>query len=120
NQPHLFSALDAYLQIFAASNAVSGNPTGELAKQTKKYVDDLLQSKFKTLYSKLEASIADASESVKASKAVDLMSLKDYIEALMDSYSLGGGTEAATVNPSNVDFNQLIEEQNKKDSVVQP
>lgn len=119
NESHFFSALDAYLQVYAASNQIEGNPSGLLAKQTNKYVQDLFKSKLPDLFKRLELEIAGKSDYIKGTRAIDLLSLKDYIEALFSDYGIGVEGQSITNPNSDIDFNQLIQEQNKQDSVIQ-
>jgi hypothetical protein len=119
NQPHFFVALDSYLQLFAASNEMNGNPNGKFAKQTQQYVQELFEKKLPELYRRLESQIAGSGEGNRARRAVDLLSLKDYIEALAGEYGFGKTTEPIQNSAPDMDFNQMIQEQLKQDSVLE-
>lgn len=120
NQPHFLVALDSYLQLFAASNELKGNPNGAFAKQTEQYVMELFEKKLPALYKRIEAELADANEHVRAIRTIDLLSLKDYIEALSAEYGFAANSsEPIQNNAPEMDFNQLIQEQMKQDSVLE-
>lgn len=118
NQPYLFSALDAYLQIYSAANDATGNPSGAFAKETEAYVNELLGKRLPSLYSKLQNDIANGSEAYRSGRSSDLMYLKDYIEALSATHGFGNGTGIDPNGASSVDVQQLIEQQMKQDSVL--
>lgn len=119
NQPHFFTAIDSYLQLFAASNEAKGNPNGAFAKQTEQYVIELFEKKLPALYKRIEQEILNGSESKRGRKSVDLLSLKDYIEALSADYGFGNANAPVQNSSPDIDFNQMIQEQLKQDSVNQ-
>jgi len=86
NQPFLFSALDAYLQIYSAT--INGNDKGKLAKEMQKYIDQLTKEKFPTWYTRLEVELNGLSEEKRARRATELHYVKDYIQALTADYGL--------------------------------
>lgn len=117
NQSHFLAAIDAYFQVWGAANDATGNPSGELAKLTNNYANELLNSKFNSLFSRLEMEIMDKNENVRRIRAIDLLSLKDYIEALKSQYGLGA-SDTPVNNIEELDFNQMIQDQMKQDSVL--
>jgi molybdopterin converting factor small subunit len=119
NQPHFFTSFDSYLQLFAASNETKGNPNGVFAKQTEQYIIELLEKKLPALYKKIEQEILDGNDTNRGRKSLDLLSLKDYIEALSAEYGFGNPELPVGNNSPDIDFNQLIQEQLKQDSVNQ-
>lgn len=119
NQPYFFVALDSYLQLLAASNEMNGNPNGAFAKQTEQYIMELFDKKLPALYKKIEGEILNSSENTRNRKAMDLLSLKDYIEALSSEYGFADPNVPIENNSPDIDFNQLIQEQLKQDSVLE-
>ena len=59
----------------------------------------------------------DKNENVRRIRAIGLLSLKDYIEALKSQYGLGTA-DLPTNNMEEMDFNQMIQNQMKQDSVL--
>ncbi len=115
NQSHLFTALDSYLQLFAASNETKGNPNGAFAKETSQYITDLLDKKFPALFKKIEMEIVDGSEANRGRRAMELRSLMEYVEAVSADYGLNQSGPVQN-NSQEMDFEKLMEEQIKSDS----
>jgi len=86
NQPFLFSALDAYLQIYSA--AINGNDNGPLAKEMQTYIDNLLKENIPSWYRNMESDLNTMSEDKRVKRAVELNYIKDYIQALSADYGL--------------------------------
>lgn len=119
NQPHFFVAIDSYLQLFAASNEMGGNPNGALAKQTEQYVTELFDRKLPALYKRIESESKDAGDDRRRVMEMDLFYLNDYIEALSSEYGFGDPYGGIENNSPDMDFNQLIQQQLKQDSVLE-
>lgn len=120
NQQYFFSSLDAYLQLFAAANEMNGNPNGALAKETEQYVSALFEQKLPALYRRIEGELLDVNESTRNRRSIDLLYLKDYIEALSADYGFLGPKSQDTLPGQNgseeINFEELMQEQIKKDS----
>lgn len=119
NQPHLFVALDNYLQLFAASNDPTGNPNGTLAKETMEYTEDLIKNRLPLLYKKIEQELAESGEDNRGRQALELMFVKDYVEALLADFGFGKESGEVQNNAPAMDFNQMVQEQIKQDSVLE-
>lgn len=126
NQEDLFAALDSYIQLYVASNSPDGNPTGKLAATTSNFIYDLYEKRLPEFYKKIEEMIADKGENTRRGSSGRLVAnyygLKDYLEALGAEQGIieGNAPAAPQQDPnSGIDFNQLLEEQMKSDSVNQ-
>lgn len=119
NHKDFFAALDMYFQLTAAANDGEIVASSKLAKRTMGFVDQLLGKLIPDMFSRLDSAVLDAgSKSEKYQWA--LYTLKDYIQVLAADYGLVESKEGPSTTTDTVDFNQLMNEQNKKDSVVQP
>lgn len=115
NHPELYAALDQYFQLAAASTDLTGNPNGALAKRTMNFINQLLDKSLPQMYGRIDQSIADSGSKSEKYKWT-LYSLKNYIDVLSADFGLTEGPKGTT--ESTVDFNELMNEQNKKDSVL--
>ncbi len=115
NHKDFFAALDMYFQLTGASNDDRLNPNGGLAKRTMSFVDNLLDNRLPTFFSRMETAVLDAgSRSEKYQWS--LYTLKDYIQVLAGDYGLVE-TAKKGVQGGEVDITEMINQQLKKDSV---
>ena len=117
NHKDFFAALDMYFQLTGASNDGELVATSQLAKRTMAFVNQLLDKSIPQMFNRLESGVLDAgSRSEKYQWS--LYTLKDYIQVLAADYGLIESNGGRPVETDVVDFNQMINEQNKKDSVL--
>ncbi len=118
NHPDFYAALDQYFQLAAAANEENGNPNGALAKRTMNFIDQLMDQLLPKMIARLEQAAADAGSN-REKYQWQIYTLKDYIQVLAADYNLIEGQKGVSSGGSSMDFNQMINEQNKQDSVLQ-